>query len=414
MFRRVVSLLLLSIIFTGSFAFADENTIITVEKAIEMATEDSSNIDKIDDSIEKLWKNYRAAIEGKNKIQESLNTIEKFRELYEKKYDEKEILTLEEEIELKAYTNIFGKLPPVYSGQEMLDNFIKARDFGYYSLYAEIQKLKNTRKTINPSMEAGVRNLYNQVIGLQNTLKLQEEYLAISKEKHEATQMKYDVGQVSAYDVKISELNLNVLEKQIEQLQINLDTLEMNFNQLIDAEVTMKYVLEDTIDSVEDIYAVEPLHNELDVYLADAIQNRSEVKNARISLGVKEREDSIIKMYLTNELLTDRVNADIALIKAQNDLEVAEASVKDNVSDGYIQTLTYWNDYQFSIESLKIKQNNYEDMLKRNELGQVIDSDLALVKYQVTMAEDAVKTNLRNYLNSIDKMEKATGIGPAY
>ena len=53
-------------------------------------------------------------------------------------------------------------------------------------------------------------------------------------------------------------------------------------------------------------------------------------------------------------------------------------------------------------------------MNNRFEVGQITSTDLSLVDYQVKMAKNTVESNLRNYLNAVDKMDKASGIGPAY
>lgn len=395
-------------------AFAESDNNITVDQAIEMATEDQSAIEKIDDTIDKLWDNYNAAIDRKKQIEATLDSLESFEELYDKKYEDGETLTAEEALELEGYIKKYGDEPPKYTRQEMLDLYIKPRDFAYKSVYAEIQKLKNTKQTIIPSVELDVRDLYNQVVAFQATLALQESYLVLKTAQHDEMLLKYDLGETTSEELIVSEINLSIQNMQIEKLKNSLDTMEMKFNKLIDAPVTEEFVLVDILSSVEDIFDTEPLHKSLEVYLEEAILNRTEVKNAIIDYDIKEREDSIIKDYLLNELLTDRVNAEIALGQASFNLEQAEATVKDDISDGYISMMTYWNDYLLSVESYKLQMNSYEDTNKRYELGQITSMDLALVDYQVTVAQNTVESNLRNYLNSVEKMDKASGNGPAY
>ena len=409
MFKKSVSLLIILTLVFSSFVYAEEETL-TVEKAIEMATEDQSSIEDIDDGIEQLWDLYYIYKDAKRQVENTLDTIERFEELYEKKYEDGDTLDAFEKMELEGYQIAFGKKPPHYTGQEMLDNFIKTRDLKWKTVYADIQKTKNQKSTVMLSIEKATRDLYNQVVSLQTTLSQQEVYLGISKIQHEQLLLQHSLGQVSDADLKNSEQNLMILEKQIEQIGINLDTLEMNFNSLIDAPVTQKFVFTDTVDTL----TVEPTHKTLDEYLEAAIINRVEVKNARIDLDVKEREDSIIKNYLKNELVTDRVNADIALITATYALEQAEATVIDNIADGYISMMTYWNDYQLSLESLELSKNNLADIEKRFELGQVTQTTVDLTTFSVLTAENTVKSNLRNYLNAVDKMDKASGNGPAY
>jgi len=409
MFKKSVSLLIILTLVFSSFVYAEEETL-TVDKAIEMATEDQSSIEDIDDGIEQLWDLYYIYKDAKRQVENTLDTIERFEELYDKKYEDGETLDAFEKMELEGYQMAFGNKPPHYTGQEMLDNFIKTRDLKWKTVYADIQKTKNQKSTVMLSIEKATRDLYNQVVSLQTTLSQQEVYLGISKIQHEQLLLQHSLGQVSDADLKNSEQNLMILEKQIEQIGINLDTLEMNFNSLIDAPVTQKFVFTDTVDTL----TVEPTHKILDEYLEAAIINRVEVKNARIDLDVKEREDSIIKNYLKNELVTDRVNADIALITATYALEQAEATVIDNIADGYISMMTYWNDYQLSLESLELSKNNLADIEKRFELGQVTQTTVDLTTFSVLTAENTVKSNLRNYLNAVDKMDKASGNGPAY
>lgn len=411
---KKISVLIVTFILTINFNVFAESDIITIDQAIEMASEDQSVIDNIDSKIDKLWDNYYAAKDRKKMIESTLASLESFEELYEKKYEDGDSLTVEESIELEGYMKKYGDEPPKYTNQEMLDLYIKPRDFGYKSAYAEIQKLKNTKQTIMPSIESNIREIYNQVITFQATLDLQEAYLALNTAQHEEMTLKYDLGEVTYDDLILSELNLLILNMQVEQLENNMDSVKMKFNKLIDVSVTEAFTLVDTLSSIEDIFDVEPLHNSLDVYLEDALINRSEVKNARIDYEVKEREDSIIKDYLSNELLTDRVNAEIALVEASFNLEQAKATVIDDISDGYLSMMTYWNDYLLSVESYKLQLVSYDDMNTRYELGQISSMDLSFADYQVEQAKNKVETNLRNYLLSVEKMAIASGIGPAY
>lgn len=408
MIKKRITLILLAVFMLSTVSFGEE---LSLEQAIEMATEDTGNIDNLNDVIEDLWDTYYSAQEGKRMIQKNLDAMADFETLYNKKYKDKENLSPEETFELEMYQMMYGETPPKFTNQEMLDQFIKPRDFGYKAVYIEIQKLKNTRSTINLNIESGVRGLYNQVIELQDLLALQTNYLEIAQEQYQQDLLKYEVGDISEDTLEISALNLKVLEYQIKQLEININTLEMNFNQLIDRNVLETVTL---VDPIEGVTTVEPIHKPLETYLSDGIINRAEIKNARLDLEVKKREESIIKNYLRNELLTDRVNSEIAVIQTSYALEQTEAEVKDNITDGFIETSSLWQDYMMSISDLEIKKNNYQDMKERYEVGYINKTTLDLIEYQVKMAENTVKSNLRNYLSAVDKMDKASGLGPAY
>ena len=412
MLKKMSVLIIAFLLTINCSVFAESD--ITIDQAIELATEDQSVLERIDSTMQKLWDNYNAAQERKKQIESTLASLEAFEELYEKKYMAGESLTPEESIELEGYIKKYGDEPPNYTNQEMLDLFIIPRDFGYKSAYAEIQKLRNTKQTVIPSIESNVRELYNQVISFQSTLDLQESYLTLNIAQHEEMILNYELGEIKSEDLILSEMSLSIMTMQVEQLTNNLDTLKMKFNKLIDVSITEEFVLIDTLSSVEDIFAAEPLHNSLEVYLDQALMNRAEIKNARIDYEIKEREDSIIKDYLSNELLTDRVSAEVALVEASYNLEQAEALVVDDVSDGYVTMMTYWNDYSLSVESYQLQVDTYEHIKTQYELGQISSMDLYFADYQLEQAINKVESNLRNYMLSIEKMAIASGIGPAY
>ena len=412
MLKKMSVLIIAFLLTINCSVFAESD--ITIDQAIELATEDQSVLERIDSTMQKLWDNYNAAQERKKQIESTLASLEAFEELYEKKYMAGESLTPEESIELEGYIKKYGDEPPNYTNQEMLDLFIIPRDFGYKSAYAEIQKLRNTKQTVIPSIESNVRELYNQVISFQAALDLQESYLTLNIAQHEEMILNYELGEIKSEDLILSEMSLSIMTMQVEQLTNNLDTLKMKFNKLIDVPITEEFVLIDTLSSVEDIFAAEPLHNSLEVYLDQALMNRAEIKNARIDYEIKEREDSIIKDYLSNELLTDRVSAEVALVEASYNLEQAEALVVDDVSDGYVTMMTYWNDYSLSVESYQLQVDTYEHIKTQYELGQISSMDLYFADYQLEQAINKVESNLRNYMLSIEKMAIASGIGPAY
>ncbi|MBI9014182.1 MAG: TolC family protein [Clostridiales bacterium] len=412
MLKKMSALIIAFLLTINCSVFAESE--ISIDQTIELATEDQSVLERIDSTLEKLWDNYNAAKERKKQIESTLASLEAFEELYEKKYEAGESLTVEESIELEGYIKKYGDEPPNYTNQEMLDLFIIPRDFGYKSAYAEIEKLRNTKQTIIPGIESNVRELYNQVISFQAALDLQDSYLTLNIEQHDEMVLNYELGEIKPEDLILSEMNLSIMMMQVEQLTNNLDTLKMKFNKLIDVSITEEFVLIDTLSSVEDIFAAEPLHKSLEVYLEEALMNRAEIKNARIDYEVKEREDSIIRDFLSNELLTDRVSAEVALVEAAYNLEQAEVLVVDDVSDGYVTMMTYWKDYLLSVESYKLQVDAYEHMKRQYELGQISSMDLSFADYQIEEAINKVETNLRNYMLSIEKMAIASGIGPAY
>lgn len=414
MFKKSVSMIIVLSLLLSTFVYAESDDILTIEKAIEMALEDRSSVNNLDDSIEDLWKNYNSAVDGKRQIEANISTLNKFEKLYKKQYIDQENLSPDELYELEVYQSIYGDEPPNYSSSTYFELFVQPRDFTYYSLYAEVQKLKNTRKTIDPNIERAVKNLYIQVLELQATVELQNEYLEISTQQHDQLDKKHSLGQVSTDELVSSELNLEILSKQIEQLNLNFDSLLMNFNQLIETNITETYRFVDYLITDVDKYSFSSIHRTLDEYLDDGIMNRAEVKNARIALDVKEREDSIIKDYISVELSSTRINSDIALLIALNDLEVAEANVTENITDGYINMMSLWKEYLLSVETYNLANNNFNDMNNRFELGQVTNLDLILVEYNLKLAENTVDNNLRNYINAVTKLDDASSIGPAY
>lgn len=412
--KRIISIfLVLMMMFSMFTSFAEETVIeINVEDAVTSANADTAAVDGIKDAIEMLWDQYKMADAAAKQIQDYLDVIKKFEKLHDKK-EEGESLSFQENAEYKIYQQMFGDEPPKYTKQDMLDNYIKNRDFPKQSIYAEIKKLRDTRDSIPTSIELGVRGLYAQLLSLQNAIATQEDLLAINESRHNSLKLKFEAGTVAEYDLIVSGINLEIQKLEIEKIRNSFKILELNFKQLAKLDLAVEYVYEDTLN-VEDIMVVEPIHNELDYYLGKALVNRAEIKSAQYDNVVKVSEEIIIKHYLINELYTDRVNAKLAVDETVDAMLSAEASVTQNIYDGYTEVISYWNDYEYNLEAYRVASDSYDDFALMYELGQIVNDDLSMIGFQLKIAEDNIETSIRNYHDAVYKLEKATGLGPAY
>lgn len=408
--RKIISIMLIVMIISslGIISFANENSV-SLTDAVNMAIENTDAINDLEDQMEDMWETHNDMLTLKNQMEDMLTALRRYEDLYDKKYVEKEALTPFEEQKLAGYQMMFGKTPPKYSGQEMLDKFIKNRDFPHYQTWVGYETMKNNKKQLPITLEASVKELYVNILNLNDMINSQNLYTNILEDKYESAKLKYELGQISAFSLLNEETNYKIQKLNYEKLDRQLKTLKLNFNKLIgidlktDAELTSK---------LYDFRKIEL--NELSFYENSAVENRMEVINAKLNYDMESREANIIAEYLSNPLTNDRLTYDSDLIDAENELDEAILDVKEDVTKAYFETLQSLDDYNSKIDNYLMKTRDLNEKRSMYEKGMLDKNTFAMIEFVYNMAKDSLVSSRRTFNLNYEKLENASSFGPGF
>jgi hypothetical protein len=403
----IVNLLLFSIV--GISYGETEEKSITYNEAVNRALDASGAIEDLSDSMEDVWEQRNDLLGVKQQIQEQLDQINRFEDLYEKKYEDGETLTPAETQELQGYQMFLGDEPPTFTNQEMLDQFIKQRDFPHEQLLVTYNQLKNQRALLPDQLEAGVRDLYIQLLNLRSTLEGQEIYTSNLENQLDAAQQKFELGQISSQELLSAKNSYLIQKLSTEQLERTENILSLNFKNMIglSLDTSIKLTSNMVIFNTIDLQSIE-------YYEGLALENRAEVIDAKNVYEMEKREADIIKEYLDNPLTTDRLSYDAAVIDAKNAYDEAILDVKEDITKGYFATEEALEAYEIKLDEYRRSVNDLKDKREMYNLGMIDRNTLDMVEFSFKMSKDALLSSRRTLELNYYKLEKASQLGPAF
>ncbi|MDM8533138.1 TolC family protein [Clostridiaceae bacterium HSG29] len=408
--RKIISTMLIVMIISslGVMSFANENTL-SLADAVNMAIENTDAINDLEDQMEDMWENHNDALTYKNQIEAMLTNLRRFEDLYDKKYVEKETLTPAETVKFTIYQAMFGKTPPKYSGQEMLDTYIKNRDFPHYLTWVGYETMRNNKKQIPITLEVNVKELYVNILNLNDMINSQNLYTSILEDKYESAKLKYELGQISAFSLLNEETNYKIQKLNYEKLDRQLKTLKLNFNNLVGID------LKSDVELTSKLYDFRKIElNDLSFYEESAVENRMEVINAKLTYDMESREAGIIADYLSNPLTNDRLTYDSDLIDAENALDEAILDVKEDVTKAYFETLQSLDDYNSKIDGYLMKTRDLNEKRSMYEKGMLDKNTFGMIEFAYNMAKDSLVSSRRTLNLNYEKLENASSFGPGF
>ncbi len=397
MIKRISILVMCILMLINIDVYAEEDLIVTVDEALKISTDSLDKQDAIDEKIDKLWDAYYQAKSRKEQFELTLENLENYEELYDKKYKLNETLSLEEQTELEGYMKKYGDEPPYYTNQDILEEFIIPGELLQTSIYAEISKLRNELDMIENQVSINTMMQYNQLLSIYDSVDLSEELLRISHESLLENTLKWTLGEISEYEFNIMKFEDSISVMEHEVLLNKQENTEMIMTSLISDSVMIDIEYVDYLNGIEDIYNVSPNHQELEDYLSSGLSNRVEIKKAQIDLEVKQNEFEVVTSYLSNELLSLWVDADIQLEEAVHIYDTSLINVQEDITNNYLMMLSSWNKYLDATENYHLTISDYEEALLNYDLGEIVQLDMDIVESKLLMYENQVRLALRDY-----------------
>ncbi|MBM7870507.1 hypothetical protein JOC70_001992 [Clostridium pascui] len=454
----LISVITISPMLNIKASSAEDNTVLnlTKEKAVEMALSNVDNFQKLDTLSKNMNIQLDMALDLKEKMQETLDAIQNYKNLYSREQkiegnpayhlrqqlillnsknpkspeDEEMIKKLEEEIsnnplsedeekewgkikllpgefvKIEVYKRMFGGKPPNYTAKEEFNMFIKNRDFVWYSVDKEIEKLDLSKEAAAEGIKNSVAELYDNIVQLKDAINLQENVYSNQKREYDNLVIQVNQGQVPETEKIIAETELNKLKLQIDPIKRNKENLEMALKKLLGISLTRSVSIEGQHISLESIPSIESLVN-------SALSKRSEIKSAQIDINVKEREFDIAKGYLDSE--------DNELKKAESEvaqkkliLSNVENNIKSEINKAFLEIHEKESIIGLNKAKLENKKKQLGLMEQRYKQGMIPMSTVLSFNLAILSAEMEYQNGMLDLNKSINKLKSASEIGPSY
>src|SRR6056297_2239666 len=343
---------------------------LTIEEAVQLAVENSWDIQKLDRGIRDI----NDVIDNQEDLQDSMEKL----------------------------LNLPLMFMPSDITNDFVNNLLVKRGYGVKS--AEVQEvvLEETKKQTIEAIEIGAKSSYYQVLISQKTLQLQDQLLKKAEQHKNIAAVKYENGVAtklvklqadSAYisaksDYQDAEDTLN-----IKYLELN-NTLGLDFDQKVDLTTQVGYTPTEEINLEESIKS--------------AFENRSDIKKLKAELELQQIETDTYKSYYTRGLQQYK-NAEEKILEAEHAYDQSFKDVELDVRKKYLELVKAersLNNMSESVaiarESVRVSQLFYEYDLAT--LTDVIDAETALSQVEIGRYQLLISYNIAKMMfeNSYD------------
>jgi outer membrane protein TolC len=288
----------------------------------------------------------------------------------------------------------------LFSGGKLINGIRVANK--YRSLQKKNYELKEEELVFN------VINSYNQLVLLNEVVKIKTEALNLAREHYARVQKLHENGLVSEYDLLRADLEISKMEPELEEVKNNYHVANCNFKTLIGVTDTSAFVPDDDIKKVElpDI--------SLDESIRQGLEKRIELYLSGLNVEMLQVKYNAEKgNYLPNVLLT----AEATKFTASGDYTVHKDDFGTLYQAGIVFQIPIFTGLS---NNAKIHQAKHE--VKKAELNKMYAEDM--IRLEITnnwqnmntaikslkVQENNVKTAEKGYQIAKSRYENHVGI----
>jgi outer membrane protein TolC len=354
----------------SSTVFADAvqpaQNVLDVDTAINMATENSYSIKKLDIGIQQAQNTYTDSLRN---------------------------------------ASTYNDKVPYTSGDSQL-SLIEGRDFPQLRAKYAIFQYTNVKEVAENQLKFGVYQLYSGLISAKEGLDVEQLNFNNVEEQYKKAQLQLQLGTVSPVDVKSSEASYTAEKAKLNQIQRQYDSLTKQLNQLLGVDINTKYT-----GFTKDNLATAAYPKNYNEYVNDALTNRVEVKNDNENINEKKAEFDSVKGAFPYNYSAQYKIAKFPVDEAQNKLDTDKIDISIGINSLY-------NDLQVKIKKLQPEQKKYDSAkttynkaLQSYNLGLVSKIDFDKATVGLKAEEIALKSIQRDIWLAQTKLQYASDIG---
>jgi hypothetical protein len=377
--KRIFSTMLVLTIATSTLVFADNNAF-TMEDAIKTATANSLEVKRYTSAITRYERDINEAIISSRQLKDTLEMDERFRKLSQRGANR----TVEEDNEFFMLQAALGSYMSFSQRLEMT----KQSELGATNMEYMLNVSKNSLVTAKNNLYISVYKGFNSVVDAENAITIKSALIANLERDHKAATAKYAQGKLSLNNLKLVALGLEKAKIELNTLQLEKKKKIIELNKILKVAVGTTYDKYAKYDVQGDI-SLKPMQEYIDL----ALTSREDIKSAKKSLEIKQKEYDLTKVDFFYETSSTNLNAYIGLTNAKTQLENTEINAQ-------LQVISSYNNLQNQLTNLQ-KAKLDLDLQDRNLLETKIRYSLGLTtELEVSNANAEYSQSQLDYLSA--------------
>lgn len=355
------------------FAAQPTQNLLDVDKAVNMAIENSYSLKKLDTNINEL----------KNKYADS----------------QRNAATYDQNLTYIDYTQ------NKYNDSMRL-NLIKGRDFTQLEYKYAIFQYTNIKEAVKNELTFNIYKLYSGLVSLKEGLDTEQQNFNNVEDQYKKAQLQLQLGLIAKADLKTSEASYLAEKAKLNQYQRQYDAYTKQLNQLLGVDLNTKYT-----GFTKDNLATAAAAKSYDDYVKDAVANRVKIKNDNEMINTKKSEfNSISGVYSDTKSPQYKV--------AEYPVEVAKNKLDTDKIDISIEINKLYSDLQVKVKKLEPAKKDYDSMKKTYDkalqsynLGLISKIDFDKAAVGLKAKEIALKSAERDVWLAQSSLDYASGAG---
>lgn len=358
--KRIISLFLISIMMFSMVlpVFADDTMAITLEKAIELAKENSIVLKNHDANILIAERNLKSA------------------------NHEADIVNLDSIVSDSQYL-ANGKTKDLYPAQKqrILDDLKIAK--------------KDEIKSIEIAVTTSYYSLYNDMLSLETS----KDNIAVQKKELDSKKKEFELGLVTKNTLLDLENSIAQSELSLKKKDWSIEMAHMDLAKILGVDLNTRFLLVEKLDLSVDVN-----------YDVDALAEQAKVQGAGIlkaekNLEMKILEDKVIGRYTRYKRPEGSIeDYDKAIVDLEKAVEDAKISEEVKIRSDLNSILNAQLDLEIADLKLQIAERMLNTQQVKNNLGMVVyldvvkaENDVAAAKLDIQLKQLTLYKLVENY-----------------
>ncbi|AEY68100.1 TolC family protein [Clostridium sp. BNL1100] len=408
--KKIWGLVLLTFILMQSIvpcsAITQEKvTTISLETAYENAILATNQFEKIEKSLYKLTKLYGAKEETRKIDKYDMKT--EFNRLYDKMMSG-QFLQSYEQGELVMYYAVF-KDSEIFENKS-LKPVINPDEFPNCDVWLQMMQLKINGENLRKGLIDGVRQLYDNLLYINDSIALSEEYLKVMERELCGVEQKFKTGTVSELDFERSRMNFQIKKMELNKQKRTKENLELNLKKNLGLKLNTVIEIKPYKISQKELYIPS-----YDISLKNALLNRKEIALPKMNKLAAQTRIPVINHYLTyvpqNEDLQLSLKETVLSIgEFDNEIKTQEGYVRKDIDSTYAKILH--NKKGVDIETRKYNESkkNYDKAKIQYQAGQISSTSLDYSRLSCETSRINYEKAVRDLTYEINALNTACGV----
>lgn len=370
--KSIISAMLVLTFATNTIVFADSNAF-TMDDAIKTATGNSLEVKKYTSAIKRYERDINEAIISSRQLDDTLEMDERFRKL-----SKKPNRTVEEDNEFFMLRAALGHYMTFSQRLEMT----KQSELGATNMEYMLDVSKSSLNTAKNNIYISVYKTFNNVVAAEDAITIKSTLVANLENDYKAATAKYALG-------KLSLNSFNLIKFELQRAKIELNTLQLEKKKAI---IELNKMLKVAPGTIYNKYAKYNAQGDISIkpmqeYLNLALANREDIKSAKKSLEIKQKEYELTKEYFYYETSSTNVNAYVSLANAKTQLENTEINVQLQIISAYNSFQNQLTNLEKSKLELDLQSRNLQETKSRYSLGLTTELEVSNANVNYTQSQ---------------------------